>query len=188
MERSTAKYEYNGLKCIGCSIVFDSKTRNKKQRYCTKKCAAKYLINNGRFGSRPAWNKGLIGYNKGYPRTQEWKDKISSANKGENAPNWKGGISKENELIRKSREYINWRNSVFERDDYTCQNCGARSAVGNRVRLHADHIKPFALHKDLRFELTNGRTLCVQCHRKTETYGMSMIYQKDYSNQKAVKL
>ena len=37
--------------------------------------------------------------------------------------------------------------------------------------LHADHIKPFAFFPSLRFDLENGRTLCVECHKKTPTFG-----------------
>jgi predicted nucleic acid-binding Zn ribbon protein len=70
------------------------------------------------------------------------------------------------ELLRNSAEYRRWRTAVFERDDYTCQGCGIR---GNE--LHADHIKSFAHHPELRFDLTNGRTLCVPCHRATPNYG-----------------
>ena len=35
----------------------------------------------------------------------------------------------------------------------------------------ADHVKPWALYPELRYDLDNGRTLCVPCHKKTETYG-----------------
>lgn len=79
---------------------------------------------------------------------------------------WKGGITPMNAAIRNSLEYEDWRKAVFERDNYTCQIC---YQVGGY--LHVDHIKPFALFPELRFELSNGRTLCVSCHRKTETYG-----------------
>ena len=69
-------------------------------------------------------------------------------------------------LIRDSREYKEWRSAVYKRDNYTCQSCGDLG-----VKLHADHIKPFAYFPELRFDLSNGRTLCVPCHTKTPTYG-----------------
>lgn len=79
---------------------------------------------------------------------------------------WRGGITSENDKFRKSNKYKSWRKSVFERDNYTCQNCGIHGG-----ELHADHIKPFAWFESLRLELSNGRTLCSDCHRKTDSWG-----------------
>lgn len=62
--------------------------------------------------------------------------------------------------IRRSCEYKKWRKSVFERDDYTCQRCGA---IG--VHLNAHHVMPFAYYPDLRTDIDNGITLCVTCHK-----------------------
>jgi 5-methylcytosine-specific restriction endonuclease McrA len=76
------------------------------------------------------------------------------------------GISTENEKARKSVAYREWRESVFKRDDFTCQACGLRGG-----EINADHILPFAFHPELRYALDNGRTLCVPCHRATPTYG-----------------
>ena len=87
---------------------------------------------------------------------------------GSKSPNWKGGKTNEGTKIRSSHRYKEWRKSVFERDDYTCQMCGIRGTT-----LHADHIKSFALFPDLRFELSNGRTLCVPCHKQTESYSIN---------------
>ena len=66
-------------------------------------------------------------------------------------------------LARYSKEAIQWRKTVFERDDYTCQECHTRGSY-----LEADHIKPFAYFPELRYELSNGRTLCRPCHDKTK--------------------
>jgi len=86
-------------------------------------------------------------------------------NTGEKNHNWKGGITPKNEKIRKSVEYRLWRESVFARDNWSCVFCETRGGD-----IHADHIKQFAFHPELRFAIDNGRTLCVPCHRKTDTY------------------
>lgn len=82
-------------------------------------------------------------------------------------------VTPELDLLRSSAAYRQWRTAVFERDNYTCVSCGDgnRKDRGETVVLQADHIKPFAHHPELRFDVNNGRTLCVPCHRKTDTYG-----------------
>lgn len=79
--------------------------------------------------------------------------------KGKAHPRWKGGIAKRR---RWTFEYIQWRKSVFERDNYTCQFCKKRGGD-----LEADHIKGWAEYPEFRFEVSNGRTLCLPCHRTT---------------------
>ena len=106
---------------------------------------------------------------------------MSEARKGVKSQWWRDGRSKENHIIRESVEIKLWRESVFKRDDYTCQICGVHSGNAKRVTLNADHIKPFAYFPELRFELSNGRTLCVDCHKKTDTFGRKAIniYEKN---------
>ena len=88
---------------------------------------------------------------------------------GDKSHFWKGGITPVNKLIRASYTYRLWRTSVFERDNYTCIHCSVRGCY-----LEADHIKPFATYKELRFNTDNGRTLCLPCHKKTDTYAGKM--------------
>lgn len=105
--------------------------------------------------------------------------------KGENNPNWKGGKTKLSQQIRTSAEYSFWRKQIFERDDYTCQHCGRRNKKGDKVIIEADHIYPFykllddfditnineAISCQELWDVNNGRTLCRECHIKTDSYG-----------------
>jgi HNH endonuclease/NUMOD3 motif-containing protein len=108
---------------------------------------------------------------KGVNRTIETRKKMSNARKGPNNPFWRGGVTPLHIGIRHSFEYKLWRESLFKRDNYACVWCGVKSGNGKAVVLNADHIKPFALFPELRFAIDNGRTLCKNCHKTTETYG-----------------
>lgn len=81
--------------------------------------------------------------------------------KGSNHPNWKGGITRDKHANSQVKK---WRQSVFKRDNYTCQNCGKRSGNGEKVYLEAHHILAWCNYPELRFELSNGMTLCKECH------------------------
>lgn len=109
------------------------------------------------------WAEGV---RHGYPASAEHRHRMSAAAKrGPASHFWRGGLRDSNAAIRSSVEYKLWRIAVLEKDDYRCFDCGARG-----VRLHVDHILPFAQYPRLRFDVHNGRTLCVPCHRQTPTY------------------
>lgn len=91
--------------------------------------------------------------------------------RGENSHKWRGGITEEDKLIRKRREYTQWRAEVYERDNYTCQCCGLYGG-----RLNAHHLNSFASYPDLRFNVDNGITLCTQCHDSTEPESLHYVY------------
>lgn len=103
---------------------------------------------------------------KGRPLSLEHRIKIGEAHKGEKSNFWKGGITDKNLLARTTLEYKIWRQAVFQRDNFICVWCGDKKG-GN---LEADHIQEFAYYPELRFAIDNGRTLCKDCHKKTETF------------------
>ena len=106
---------------------------------------------------------------------------------GSNNPNWKGGKTKLSQQIRNSAEYSFWRMSVFKRDFFTCQHCGAKNRKGEKYIFDADHIYPFSkilddfnitsieesISCEKLWDIENGRTLCRDCHKKTETWGIN---------------
>lgn len=119
-----------------------------------------------------AWNRafhtGRSPGNKGKKASAETRRKLSIAHtghKGEMCGAWKHGKTTANMLIRGSVESKRWTRAILERDHFTCTQCGKHGG-----KLNVDHIKPFALYPELRFELSNGRTLCVPCHKQTDTY------------------
>ena len=60
---------------------------------------------------------------------------------------------------RNNYKYRKWRKDVILRDG-CCQKCGSET------NLVAHHIKSFSEYPLLRNELSNGVTLCEECHKK----------------------
>lgn len=138
--------------CKQCGATFQRFIggKNGGKQYCSQECSQK-----GRIGSKMS-EASKIAMSKA--RIGKWM--------GEDSPSWKGGITPVNQKIRTSRRYKLWRSKVFKRDKYLCRDCKIPGKI-----LNADHIKRFADYPKLRFNINNGRTLCVDCHKKTPTYG-----------------
>lgn len=100
-------------------------------------------------------HKGQLPWNTGKQRPES---------SGENHWNWRGGITPLKKKTRYGSGYKPWRRKVILRDGLSCQLCGTTEG-----RMHVDHIKAFAFHPDLRFEVSNGRVLCERCHYKQPT-------------------
>ena len=144
---------------------------------CSKKLFAKYPKR--KYCSHQCYWKNIK------TKTNKLKGRKLYHLRGENSNHWKGGITSLYETIRRLEENINWRKSVFEQDNYTCQECGATGC-----RLNAHHKKEFSvifkefLQQYSQFspiedketlvrlaityasfwELSNGTTLCRECH------------------------
>lgn len=143
--------------CPKCGKAFTVKACLDRVKTCSRSCAGK---------GRPSPMKGRT-------VSPETKAKQREAKLGIRGPdhwNWRGGLRSERKRAMARDEYQTWRRQVFERDNFTCQMCGDRGAT-----LHADHIQPWAQHPELRFELSNGRALCVPCHWSTPSFPKKLI-------------
>lgn len=134
---------------------------------------------------------GLNGFHYGMLGKKQTKEviekrRLSSLGKhsGNKCPFWKGGISPLRRIIRTSFKYRQWLSDVLTKDDFTCQKCNKRGG-----KLSAHHIKSFAKIiteyeiKTLEqandcaelWNINNGQTLCIDCHKKTDNYGKNII-------------
>lgn len=153
------------LVCANTFTVIPSQEKRREVKYCSKECAN---IGMKKLETRQCSNKSCPNTTTRRPSSFNGQAFCSTkCRTQEYAPAWQGGKTPEGIRIRNSKEYAEWRKQVFERDNYTCQHCGDNTG-GN---LEADHIRPFAFYPELRLDVSNGRTLCRDCHKETPTYG-----------------
>ena len=121
------------------------------------------------------WNKGKTGVysnktlqkmadkkiGKKNPHTIEQNRKIGDSQRGSKSHNWKGGIYKTNNDIRRSPEYKFWNKQCLLRDNFTCQKTGIS---GGKLIVH--HINNFSDFPELRFDIENGITLSLESHKE----------------------
>lgn len=158
--------------CIRCNVVFT--TYHSKQKHCSRTCSDV----GDKASTIQCDNCG--GLFELFDSTIKWKQLRNKGNPIRNycsvtcykhhyvgliTPNWiddRSQIKNEDKSIRASKQMVEWRKYVFDRDQYTCQECKRK---GTHIQAH--HIVPYGLEPRLIFEPTNGITLCISCHRKT---------------------
>lgn len=156
--------------CLFCNIeVYLSPSRAKlyKTTFCSKEHNIAYMKANSFFfecficGNKKYTQPFQVKLRTRATCSIECRGKVKSLDAQERRKNYtKHQLDR---LARYSPEAKTWRKAIFVRDDYTCQVCNVRGTY-----LEADHIKPWAYFPELRFELSNGRTLCRACHDKTK--------------------
>lgn len=157
-------------KCLKCNKKFYKQLTHSKKYWGTRKfCSSKCNM----LGKKNKLGK------TGYKHTEEAKIKIGFASKGEKNAAWKGGITPLRRKIRNCFKYRQWRSDIYTRDNFTCVLCDRKG-----LYLNADHIKSFSKileeYKILSLDdaysceelwnINNGRTLCVECHKKTDNF------------------
>ena len=177
----TAKY--CSRRCSALSVRDQTISRNKagKGKVFTKDHINK--LKKARVGRKPSLgmrhtqeSKELIRRRVIETQTPEVRLKKSLSHRGEKNYNWKGGRMSLKHRMRTNTKYIEWRTAVFTGDNFTCTHCND-SRGGN---LEADHIITVenifdafkiktideAIDCELLWEISNGRTLCKDCHIK----------------------
>ena len=158
--------------CLQCSRKLYPTTLGKKhskesKEKMSKICMDKYKGKDNPFygkyhskESKKVMSKSSIGKH----HSKETKEKISKYSKKrfknpKNHPNYNPNLTDEDRIDRRCLpDYKEWRAAVYKRDNYTCQICS------NKGRLNAHHLDGYANNKELRITLSNGITLCKECH------------------------
>jgi 5-methylcytosine-specific restriction endonuclease McrA len=68
--------------------------------------------------------------------------------------------------------YADWRKRILKRDGRKCRMPGCKC----KTRLQVHHIRKWASAHALRYELSNGITLCYNCHKSIT--GKEIYYEK----------
>lgn len=108
------------------------------------------------------WNKGMLGYNA-----------------AEKNARW---ISDRTKLAKSDRQagsaYSNWRMSVYKRDGFLCKM--KNHTCSGKIEAH--HIRTWKKYPELRYDVSNGITLCVKHHPRKrsdeenlESYFLSLL-------------
>lgn len=94
-----------------------------------------------------------------------------------------GRITLLNRFLRSQSKFKIWRELVFLRDNFTCQNPNCKycnNKIG--VLLHPHHIKSFIEFPELRFRVDNGITYCAEFHIKSRLHKNIHKVQKGVRN------
>lgn len=144
--------------CLECGIAFKRLKSNPKRPFHSRDCYKQYFAKHSK-----EWNDRT-----GKGHDIKTRIKISMTLQGiKNRKQWKGFSQSENRLQRERfRDTI--QRQVLERDNYTCQICGIKGKS-----MQVDHIQTWAEYTELRFNMNNCRTLCIECHYKI-TFGKPM--------------
>lgn len=86
---------------------------------------------------------------------------------GDKNTNWKGGVDRSRS---NTRAYKQWKKLALERANGHCEECGVKggyecTCCNQTVDLHVHHVKAWAKHPELRYDLSNAKVLCTRCHR-----------------------
>ncbi len=157
--------------CVQCSKIFyQDISVLVRQECCSFECAFILRKKRGIIGGQ--FKKGFVPFNKGKTwvelfgedKAKEISIRSSATRQGVLVKDWAGYAAVERNKAMKTPEYREWRKAVYEYDEYTCQECGVIKTLDNDVILHAHHIKRWTYYPELRYEISNGITLCVDCH------------------------
>jgi len=163
-------------KCKNCGKTFlVGNYRDQTAKFCSGRCYGDWLSANKRGEEHPSWQEG--GRNRvcnHCGKNFEWNGKVAISvfrkrkfcskkcadeggfrYSGSDHPNYRETARRRN----RGGAHHKWTTAVISRDRGVCQQCGEFG-----LEVHAHHIKSYRDFPELRFDVSNGVTLCFKCH------------------------
>lgn len=169
------------MMCEHCGKEFKQykSQRRRKHILCSKNCSTKF---NGKLRIVKRLEEICLNCGRIFLRTKRNLD-ISKKHfccqkchhqyfVGKNSTFWKGGISPLAPRLRNTKEGIEWKRKVLERDNYICVECGGTENIQTHhikeltTLIKQYNIKTVAQGKKCieLWNIENGQTLCLHCH------------------------
>lgn len=127
-----------------------------KEMNCSDDCVVNWLKKHNI--QRRTKSEALTGKPKPAYMIPIFRERARKQFAGAKNPNWKGGVTSKHHSFRTSSDYSIFQKAIWERDNYTCALCSS----WKKPQVH--HIYPLWHSWDRRLDLTNGITLCKNCH------------------------
>jgi predicted DNA-binding protein YlxM (UPF0122 family) len=93
-------------------------------------------------------------------KDSEFREKFRKKMKEVKRKLWQN-LDRKKQKSRTISKYRLWVETIFKKDNYTCQKCGKRGG-----KLEAHHIFNWVDYPELRYAIDNGITLCKKCHEE----------------------
>ena len=173
--------------CKNCNKTFE--VNRDRIIFCRKGCATQFRMVNGLAKKMGQLNKDrMLGIklplevcekirlgHLGKKHSNSTLQKMSEAQRKRFGTYFREILSKKDKnFLRKTKEYKEWRNKIFQRDNYKCVSCGGKKPfevdhypISFAKILRKFNIKTLveALRCKMLWNIKNGRVLCIPCHR-----------------------
>lgn len=125
-----------------------------------------------RFGiSRRTISESNLGKKKSIEHRMNLSDAAKNRWRGENNPNWRGGINRRTLKARFTYDYEIWRRQLKRKFNNHCAKCNKElgktcECCGQKILMYVHHIKSVEDYPELVVDINNGFLLCYTCHRE----------------------